>query len=483
MKNNYFLMLLASAFLLISCRTELDSTHQHEQENLQKSIHNKISINDFKKETHLQTISDFSQANNLLNKGATDSDFIKKFSIDETSIYKMDVNDKQTYSLRAYNIFESPDDIYNLVYRKKNNEIRFSIVKIVDSEIIPVYDSEKGILTKVSNPSASRICTNFYSVELWHCKEGVSWSQCDKCGNCLSYSSGYTSYECGGSAGDTNPGSPTTPSGPITPGGGTGDPAYDPSGYTFDPNIPTTYEVSYIRASRASSFFNQLDYGTQIWAGQHGDIYCAILENYLNQLPTLGAPQNTNAFNFANWSVRFLVQNPDISWDQFKSWFLNINGTSNLTFNNNVNSFNSIKFNNLSDLKTTLLNKNDNLTTESSILQDNGSEKVVSARVKRTGIWGSGEEVRVKLKKVNNVLTFDSVTSSELGVTLGVWTFTQIDYTQNTNSNVLTVEVTGYENYNIFLEGLGTVYKDKVMIRVKINTTTGNIFSIQFLDL
>lgn len=45
------------------------------------------------------------------------------------------------------------------------------------------------------------------------------------------------------------------------------------------------------------------------------------------------------------------------------------------------------------------------------------------------------------------------------------------------------MEVTGYENYNVFLEGLGTVYKDKVMIRVKINSTTGNIFSIEFIDL
>jgi hypothetical protein len=304
-------MLLASAFLLISCRTELDSTHQHEQENLQKSIHNKISINDFKKETHLQTISDFSQTSTLLNKNTIDADFLKKFSIDETSIYKMDINDKQTYSLRAYNIFESPDNVYNLVYRKKNDELEFSIVKIVEDQVIPVYDSEKGVLTKVSNPSTARTCTDSYSIEIWHCKEGVSWAQCDKCEQCLYYSSGFTSYQCGGSGSPEAPGGGPGPGGNTDPGGGSGPGVYDPSGYTFDPNIPPTFDVSYIRASRASAFFNQLDYGTQVWAGQHPEMYCAVLEYYLDQLPPLGPPQNTNALILANWAVQFLVQNPD----------------------------------------------------------------------------------------------------------------------------------------------------------------------------
>lgn len=75
------------------------------------------------------------------------------------------------------------------------------------------------------------------------------------------------------------------------------------------------------------------------------------------------------------------------------------------------------------------------------------------------------------------------MTSTEYGLTLGVWSFTQVDYSQNTSSNVLTVEVMGLENYNVFLEGLGTVYKDRVMIRVKININTGNIFNVEFIDL
>jgi hypothetical protein len=44
-------------------------------------------------------------------------------------------------------------------------------------------------------------------------------------------------------------------------------------------------------------------------------------------------------------------------------------------------------------------------------------------------------------------------------------------------------EVQGYENYNIFAEGIGTIYKDKIMIRVKINNTNGTITNIEHIDL
>ncbi len=184
--------------------------------------------------------------------------------------------------------------------------------------------------------------------------------------------------------------------------------------------------------------------------------------------------------DYVKFVLNFFAQNPTTTWEQFQNWFLNQNS---LSLDSNINGNNSIIFNNLQDFKSNLLTKNANLVIESSILQDNGSEKIVSARVQRAGVWGSGEEVRIKLKKVNNVWAFDSVTSTEYGLTLGVWSFTQLDYSQNVSSNVLTVAVTGLENYNVFLEGLGTVYKDRVMIKVKININTGNIFNIEFIDL
>ncbi|KMQ65969.1 hypothetical protein ACM39_16255 [Chryseobacterium sp. FH2] len=198
MKKNLILrLMLMTAFVLSfhSCRTDLEAITEHKTEP-GDHIHQKISTVTFQKETFLSGVNEFKRsANSLSGKSGSNSDYLKRFFIDETSIYKMDVNNIQTYALRAYNIFESPEVVYNLVYRKNGNDAAFSIVEIIDNELIPVYDSQKGIVIKIDNLSTARICTDFYSVEIWNCKENVSWDQCDKCAQCLFTSSGYTSYE------------------------------------------------------------------------------------------------------------------------------------------------------------------------------------------------------------------------------------------------------------------------------------------------
>ena len=330
-----WLSLLTVVMLLVhSCRTDIEATSEHKAKS-GEHLHQQISTTIFQKETFLGGVNDFKSANNSLSgKGSTNSDYLKRFSIDESSIYKMDVNSTQTYALRAYNIFESAENVYNLVYKKQNNEITFSIVKILPDEIVPVYDSQKGIVTKISNPQSARTCTDFYSIELWHCKEGVSWSQCDKCSNCLSYSSGYTSYECGGG----------TSHGSGDGGGGGGSGIYDPSGYIFDPNVPPSIEPSYIRAARASSFFTQLNDQSKTWAVEHADIYCSILEYYLDHIPPTSPPPNSYYWDFANFAIQLFMEHPDLTWEQFYNQFINTPcekikaQTNNVTFKNNITS-------------------------------------------------------------------------------------------------------------------------------------------------
>ncbi|KMQ69640.1 hypothetical protein ACM39_00830 [Chryseobacterium sp. FH2] len=323
MRNKFILwlsLLIAFSVTFHSCRTDLEATGKHNEEKLGEHIHQKISTGTFQKETFLSGVNEFKRSNSSLsNKSSANSDYLKRFSIDETSIYKMDVNNIQTYALRAYNIFESPEIVYNLVYRKKGNDVAFSIVKILDNEIIPVYDSQKGIVTKIDNPSTARICTDFYSVEIWHCKEGVSWSQCDKCAQCLFTSSGYTSYECGGGGG----GGGTSPGGGDTGGGGGGSGLYDPSGYIVDPNIPPSIEPSYVRAARASSFFYSQTDQTKSWAVEHADIYCNILEYYLDHIPPSSPPPNSYYQDFANFAIQVFMENPDLTWEQFYNQFIN----------------------------------------------------------------------------------------------------------------------------------------------------------------
>lgn len=323
MRNKFILwlsLLIAFSITFHSCRTDLEATGKHNEEKVGEHIHQKISTGTFQKETFLSGVNEFKKSNNSLSgKSSSNSDYLKRFFIDETSIYKMDVNNTQTYALRAYNIFESPETVYNLVYRKNGNDVAFSIVKILDNELIPVYDSQKGIVTKIDNPSTAKLCTSFYSVEIWHCKEGVSWSQCDKCSECLFTSSGYTTYDCGGSGGSTGGGGGTGGDG----GGGGGTGLYDPSGYIIDPNIPPSTEPSYVRAARASSFFYSQTDQAKSWAVEHADIYCSILEYYLDHIPPSSPPPNSYYQDFANFAIQVFMQNPDLTWEQFYSQFIN----------------------------------------------------------------------------------------------------------------------------------------------------------------
>ncbi|KMQ67724.1 hypothetical protein ACM39_12860 [Chryseobacterium sp. FH2] len=326
MRNKFILwlsLLIAFSVTFHSCRTDLEATGRHNEEKLGEHIHQKISTGTFQKETFLSGVNEFKRsASSLSGKSSTNSDYLKRFFIDETSIYKMDVNNIQTYALRAYNIFESPEIVYNLVYRKKGNDVAFSIIKILDNEIIPVYDSQKGIVTKIDNPSTARICTDFYSVEIWHCKEGVSWSQCDKCSNCLFTSSGYTSYECGGGGGGSTGGGGSFPGGGDGGGGG-GSGLYDPSGYIVDPNIPPSIDPSYVRAARASSFFYSQTDQTKSWAVEHADIYCNILEYYLDHIPPSSPPPNSYYQDFANFAIQLFMENPNLTWEQFYNQYIN----------------------------------------------------------------------------------------------------------------------------------------------------------------
>nr|WP_314495167.1 hypothetical protein [uncultured Chryseobacterium sp.] len=327
MKNKFILwlsLLIAISITFHSCRTDLEAIVKHNEEKSGEHIHQKISTGIFQKETFLSGVNDFKRTDNPLSgKSSANTDYLRRFFIDETSIYKMDVNNTQTYALRAYNIFENPETVYNLVYRKNANDVAFSIVKILDNELIPVYDSQKGIVTKINNPSTARICSDFYSIEIWHCKEGQSWSQCDKCAQCLFTSSGYTSYECGGGGGGSTGGGGSFPGGGDNGGGGGGTGLYDPSGYTFDPNIPPTIEPSYVRAARAGSFFHSQTDQAKSWAVEHADIYCNILEYYLDHIPPLSPPQNSYYQDFANFAIQVFMENPNLTWEQFYDQIVN----------------------------------------------------------------------------------------------------------------------------------------------------------------
>ena len=113
---------------------------------------------------------------------------------------------------------------------------------------------------------------------------------------------------------------------------------------------------------------------------------------------------------------------------------------------------------------------------ETSIHLDQGSEKVLNARINRVFI--GGYDIKVKIKQnSSNIFQVESVTSEEWGTTLG-WAWTQTQSTTNVSGDIITVDVWGYEKYNIFVEGIGTVYKKQQHYQIKINKLTGAMISL-----
>lgn len=81
-------------------------------------------------------------------------------------------------------------------------------------------------------------------------------------------------------------------------------------------------------------------------------------------------------------------------------------------------------------------------------------------------------------KGSNNFFTVDAVTSNEFGVTLG-WSWTQSSHTVNVSGNIITVDIYGTENYNIILEGIGTVYKSPQHYRMTLDKLTGKQLTLE----
>ena len=328
-KNNLLktvLLLVFTILFLWSCRQE--SLYTDTKNNNNQKVHNKISLNTFKQETKVSKIEEFTVLKNSKSNGK-DAGATSTFIIDSTSIYKLAVNNNlSTYSFRAYNIFESPNVLYNLVYHIKDGKTGYRIFKMEKDSAIPVYDSEIGAITikKSSSKSISKTagCTESIKIYIWDCKNGHDWEHCDHCKDCYDVSYYDVTYDCSGGLSGGSGTSTGTPPSNNAPQCGESNAGYsgvmlDPSGYYFDPNEPLSIDAEKLRASYAYNFWNQLDYSYQLWVYNGNiDTYQFILENYLNHYSTTN---NTNNLKFANWGIDFFTQNPTTSLEQFQNWF------------------------------------------------------------------------------------------------------------------------------------------------------------------
>ncbi|WP_145953199.1 hypothetical protein [Chryseobacterium indologenes] len=198
---------------------------------------------------------------------------------------------------------------------------------------------------------------------------------------------------------------------------------------------------------------------------------------------------NQNNSQFLHWSINYFKNyadlniSPNAAYKQFQNWFIDPNGNPNITFENFTNSNNVLTFHTMSEFENFLANDINNSSYSEATIFDNGQEKITRLRVNRMGIYNTGINIEIKLKKTNNLWTYDSVTSEEyIGIGF-VYEWAQSNYTSNTNNNVLSLEVFGYEKVGVSLVGIDVKYKNYAKVLVKINQTTGQIISASFIDL
>lgn len=336
-KNNLLktvLLLVFAILFLQGCRNEIDNinTHKKTEQNLSVKNRSKISFNSFKNETNLKLVSPILELKSKKSDAKKDIVLLDVYKIDTTNINKLEFDKNKTYTFRAYHLFENPNSVYNLVYFFKNNNWEYSLIKLLDNHKSKLlYDSRYGVVSEIENTKNARICYETVTIYEFHCTCPKEWNTCDMCNQCVSANYKTISYDCGGTTGGNDGGvGSNDPSNPVGTDPVDTDPnnpqnyePIDPSGYVYDPNLPPSTDIEYLNAVHASNYWEQLTYsgiyGAKEWASQNPELYCSILDNYLNHY---SATNNTNNLQFANWAINFFMQNPNISWTQFQNWFM-----------------------------------------------------------------------------------------------------------------------------------------------------------------
>lgn len=151
-------------------------------------------------------------------------------------------------------------------------------------------------------------------------------------------------------------------------------------------------------------------------------------------------------------------------------------------FDNTISVSSSLSFNTVSEFKdylnTTSLNITYDLTTPPTI-NSVGDSKIENVKVVLiTFPIRGGIDIDVKSEKdVTGKWNVINVTSSDFGNTFA-WSWEQKEFSQSTSGNEITIIVKGYVKYNVFLEGIGTVYKKSYNFKIVVDKTTGKITSI-----
>jgi hypothetical protein len=267
------LLVLTLFLTFISCNDEIYNI-KDQHNGVDK---NKISLAQFKIETNIDKVEPILSVPNKTSIASKSKLQLSDFVIDTLAIKRhISTDNKTTYTFRIYPLSSvaQTNDIYNLVYRKVDNNWETSIFYL---KKLPRENSEHKLFEKIeriyngkitnaitSKSSSLEMCS--YETISVHCdgscaREG--YSQCDgfacPTGQCVKRTINYMSCDSGGGSG----GGSSDPGNTSGSGGGASDPyAYSPNYYDNplydDPNYINAVKRSYVWANlgdAAQGFF------------------------------------------------------------------------------------------------------------------------------------------------------------------------------------------------------------------------------------
>lgn len=113
-------------------------------------------------------------------------------------------------------------------------------------------------------------------------------------------------------------------------------------------------------------------------------------------------------------------------------------------------------------------------------LLGNRNEIEYTAEFRYNLIFVGGIIIYVK-QQIKPTYSIIDVSSSEWGVTIS-FSWEQTNYDKSTNGNYTTITVSGKLNYNLFIDGIGTIYSDICKFQVVVDNRTDHSISMKKLN-
>ncbi|TDP60303.1 hypothetical protein [Flavobacterium dankookense] len=223
-------------------------------------------------------------------------------------------------------------------------------------------------------------------------------------------------------------------------------------------------------------FITGLNTDQQYWwhAQENLDVRKEI-EEYVNQ-----HPNNLSVFFYVEQLIDYLILNPNISTSQVKNWFFKPS-VGNFIYDDNINSQNSMNFQSLEEFEEFFNQINDNIGPAIEFVD--GDTKIAKFKFVVNFFTDFNVEVQQKI----NPFSVENVSSNISGNTFS------ISYEQTTpnnaseittiSENLTKIKFSGNLNFNVFIQGLGTIHTYHLTFIVYVNPITGQPVSGQIIGL